>query len=480
MPTVPDDCADVFCFLYDRLQANELGAVQVEDLHQQCCNGGPLAGIVQEARSAAELTGRIPAKDYDVATALATLVGLHQALEHVDGFTATRLPSGLFRIRRRLVDHGRLNDSQTGALLLRRPRPRSAAAPADTLAALFPCLLRLNQDQWSRVGLVLPEFNHVKSAHRRGPLVVASLPWYTQPSDLAFGLAVPDRGLYSVWPSAALDRSQRVEEGLKALDTSGATLGLVPESTLDEATLDAWMSKCRETARGYSGPLRWILVGTGFLGVDVRASRLLPGGLPQEPLPGAEQQGKTNKAVILDRSTGEPVLTQDKNPGFTLTKEIVERYRQELPLGPGVHPEWLDSSSRLWGLELPIGRVVVLVCEALSRHTSAGATAASLSPDIILSPLLAMNLKPDRWAHRSALQLANEIGASVVVFNSKGLERRDNLTVSTMLTVVPQASDDAYVDLKDAFVPAAGQAETLEPEVDAVTARVGELLSTTL
>lgn len=486
MSTLPDDSigvaeiradgADLFCELYDRFQAtivqDGLDVATIAAFRRRTQIGGDLTSIVQQVRQAVEGTGTCPVADYDEGTAFATLVGLHQALEGVGQLTRGR--SGLSRIRRRLADTGRLNDRAEGALMPRHPRPSSPQARTDMVASLFPSLARVGRDDWSRLGLVLPTADYWSVSSTARNVKVASLPWFTEPADLTMDRVGTKPRMYSVWPAQGMDRADRVREGLSALDESGAVLGLLPEFTLDNETLREWKDQCLQTARGYSGPLRWIFVGTGPLDVQVEAATIEIGRSNHQSFTRRNGSRPTNKAVIIDRQTGEIIFTQDKNPGFNLTQENFRKYKQQDAFDREVYIEWLDSSSRIWCLELPIGRIVVLVCEALDQN-DLQVLVERVSADIVLSPLLALNITENSFAYKAAIRLSKQAGTSVAVFNSKGFLRRDIKTVSTMLTVVPQSDADAYKEPECEWVPPAGLDEPFTTRQDAVAVRHGEL-----
>lgn len=98
---------------------------------------------------------------------------------------------------------------------------------------------------------------------------------------------------------------ERIRNALHQLDASGAVLGVVPEVTLTDPLLDLWKSLLRETADG-TQELRWVLVGTGPLG-------------GHEP--------PVNRAVLLDRWSGETLLTQDKLTQFSISRRQLEDWR---------------------------------------------------------------------------------------------------------------------------------------------------------
>jgi len=102
---------------------------------------------------------------------------------------------------------------------------------------------------------------------------------------------------YAVVPDGSA-LARRVSDTLAQLDLSGAHVGLVPESTLDNHVLEAWQLAMRTTRQ--RGALRLVLVGTGPVGGE-------PGAQPP------------NRAVMLYRHNGEPVFTQDKHHGYAMT-----------------------------------------------------------------------------------------------------------------------------------------------------------------
>jgi hypothetical protein len=74
--------------------------------------------------------------------------------------------------------------------------------------------------------------------------------------------------------------------------------------------------------------------------------------------------------------------------------------------------------------EGPFGRLVILVCEDLSRTIADGSALSQVGPSLCLAPVLSKPTLAHYWEHSRAKDLSSEIGSTVVVSNSLVIEDR--------------------------------------------------------
>ncbi|MGB0097746.1 MAG: hypothetical protein WBP81_35065, partial [Solirubrobacteraceae bacterium] len=109
---------------------------------------------------------------------------------------------------------------------------------------------------------------------------------------------------YRIRPRRA-SLSGRVRAALRGLDASGAVVGVLPEATLSNELLDLWISAIRTEERPEGSRLDWVLAGTGPVG---------------------DAEPPHNRAVMLERTTGQKVFEYDKEFDFTLTPDTLEKW----------------------------------------------------------------------------------------------------------------------------------------------------------
>ena len=473
--TDPGDAAAQLCHGLSSL-SNPL----LDDLADQVKSGkGELAKLKERMAARVRSTGRLPAGITMVkrGPALAILMALDEVLGDLDPSRSGPVPTAMAYLRARLTGTGQLDTGAFGgAMLVRHTFSGEPGGETDGLAGVLTSLIQVHADAWARVTLRRPLVDPLMVSARRDGLQVSMVPFYAARSDVVLS-ARPGKNLpwYCAVPAPRLDRVGRVRAALDALDGSGAVLGLVPELTLDEATLAAWVGAMQTTDVGGS-LLRWVLVGTG-------AVAALPAGDPvhgtgRDPLDDlddpddpddldgkADGRGVVNRAVLMDRLTGEVVLTQDKQHGFTLTALQVSEWGLAPELKqPVAHAEWLDNSDKvLHLLDTAHGRFAILICEDLSRSLSMGALAAALGVAVVLVPIFGATILPapapilpapapilpgppvrpgSSWAHDFAAQIAVQVGTRLVVVNSLAISRSyqpepGTVANTTLFTVAP-------------------------------------------
>jgi hypothetical protein len=470
----PNEIGTIYGELYDALEAVDSPTLEKFAADRQ------MQSLREETADRVRATGVLPADlrtGLTQRTAYAALTALHDVLAEVPRSDAAHLPPALLPVWRRWIDSGSLGGAAlAGAILARTTLPGRVQEAADTLEGHTPALLRVGADDWARCRLLMPSTHAVTAAALVEPIRVAAVPYFGSRSDVKFRLRnEATKNWYTVGPSRRFDRAGRVEAALAALDKSNAVVGLVPELTLDSTTVRLW--KAAITAAGdRETRLRWLLIGSGPVSTAATTRVAHAPAHQRRVTSDGGPKPKPNRAVLLDRITGEVVLTQDKQRGFTFGKRQIGQWGLRSELGDGPVAEYFARGSVLSLLETSAGRLCVLICEDLGRTIEIGATAGRLGVHLVLAPILAPLIAPDGgWAASAAIELAAEVGTRTVVANSAAITRttREGDPAVTLMTVTPgiQPVDDWGSHLVRCGEPAAATAQ-LAPADDAVTARV--------
>jgi hypothetical protein len=194
----------------------------------------------------------------------------------------------------------------------------------------------------------------------------------------------------------------RVREVLEALDDSGASIGMLPEATLSDELLAVWRQVLSDTPPEWDATLHWILVGTG-------------------PVGGSEPPH--NRAVMLLRDGGHPIVHYDKHHDFTLSAAQIERWKLESRLGAGKAAEDICRGTRLVIRESSLGRFAILICEDVTRLTDVGAALAHFGVSHVFAPIFSAPIEDRTWDSRAGRDVVKHLGASVVVSNSLAVGR---------------------------------------------------------
>jgi hypothetical protein len=237
--------------------------------------------------------------------------------------------------------------------------------------------------------------------------------------------STPAGRYYSAAPNRRSVRG-RIETALAALDASGAHIGLVPEAACDDVLLREWTRLCQRTPAPPGSQLTFLLVGTGpVTATDAGRSRVATAA-----------DVPPNRGVVLHRRTGEPLLLQDKQRGFSMDERYLRDSGLHRTLGSETIDELLPTAPALNLLESTIGRLAVLVCEDLSRVATVGADAVASAVSLALAPILATPILIDRWQQRAGAVLVAE-GTAVAVANSLALGREHRQWDGSKLVTVP-------------------------------------------
>ncbi|WP_344845586.1 hypothetical protein [Nonomuraea dietziae] len=243
-------------------------------------------------------------------------------------------------------------------------------------------------------------------------MLIAQLPFLSCREDLNWERRFDDLGsYYLVAPETGRLRSS-IAEALDNLDDSGAYLGILSESCLNDDLLEEWKLQLQKKRRPPTSNLTWLMVGTG----PVRAEG-----------PACYHRSRPpNRAVLLHRETGKVLLTQDKQYGFTLDVKQQQIYGaligSEKPYEHGLG-EFIAQGETLNLLESASGRYAVLICEDLGRLLTLGATAMAAGVSHILVPVLSTAMHGTNWASKAAVLLAEHAGAAVAISNSLAIDR---------------------------------------------------------
>ncbi|MCS7476909.1 hypothetical protein ACFFQW_01405 [Umezawaea endophytica] len=461
------DPADAFVNLYDRLHHVHA------DLLTEWSTVDEVQDIAGRVRLEVEVTGSLgewwtpPQVSHD-SHLFGVLLGLDLALLHASkqfGFVGSGV---LDDLAVRLTLTGRLNDETSGLLLFKRAswlRPHEDREHLDGFLNLLRVPAHISSDLQIEVVPEVYDLPDLETLHEPGeldppaPLVVAQLPFLADGDDLRWTLTEESsQGFYTVGPAA--DRLRpHLAEALSALDHSGAALGFLPEASLDDELLEAWLDLLRTTPRPDGSALTWLLLGSGpVLGVA--------------PHPNTDRL--TNRAVLVHRhGRGRPLLVQDKNSGFCFTAQ--KQQDLGLDLG-GKRDERIPHTRTITVVESRCGRFGVQICEDLNRREhQRNIVAAGVTH--LLVPVLAGAMWEGGWQARAGHDLAVELGAKIAVGNSMALERSFNdKPAPTLLTVAgPATPPSDYLTMSDSVrVYPNPNAATTDAREDALTPRVAD------
>lgn len=399
---LPADPADLFVVLYDLLPEGPFRGLKANEWHGDETVRQLAEEVCEDVRSFGNAdTARVEeiCEERGDQGLFAVLTGLDQALGAVNPFSGARVASALTRIARRYNEKNQLNDPDgptTGKLLPRCTRPGKLLVQPTGKPDFFN-VHRVTADNCRNVHHV--GFKQRNGAHFSGKktIPIGSAPLLESYEDLQFDFhEVDGRTFYRVSPRDGRLRD-RIDHVVKNLDDSGAEIGVMPESTLSDALADHWathMGKSNEGSR-----LRWVLLGTGPLGEG-------------EPPP--------NRAVLVDRSTGETILSHDKMHGFTMGKGQADRWQLPDRTDHEAAAEFLERGDRVTVAETAIGRVAVLICEDIKQSTDWEAPLRAFGVSHLFVPLLSspISRKIARWDRLAAERCVEVIGAWVVLANS--------------------------------------------------------------
>jgi predicted amidohydrolase len=399
------DPADLFTQLYDQLpdgpfrnrqavnwDRNPQVTQQAEDVRESVLEQGVVSpGLLEKILDGAGHRG-----------VFTVLRGLDWALAHVNPFSPVFDYGRLAPLATRYAETAQLNDPAVtdGALLPRCAypgRPRGSSSKA-----LFFGVHRVPAETWRQVKYERIKARHEPHFRPDQPVVVGCAPILESFDDLQLEFSEEDgNSVFRLGPVDSQQLRARIDAVIMKLDESGAQIGVMPEGALSDALLAHWKSVGYATAeRGK--PLRWLLVGSGPLG---------------------EIDPPPNRAVLLDRWTGDSLLAQDKLSPFTLTAEQTSDWKlADRPIN-GAAAEYMTQGSAVSVRESSLGRLAVLICEDLTQSDGWERELLAYGVSHLLVPIFSKPIMQYRWEQTAAERQVNNMGSWVVIANSLVVDR---------------------------------------------------------
>ncbi|MEU5881393.1 hypothetical protein [Spirillospora sp. NPDC047279] len=401
----PADPADLFVVLYDELPDSLFrgwrvmewyGSDDVQDLATKISEA-----VLEYGELAPEDAGRIIARDGHRGR-FTILLGLDIALAHVNPYGPYHEAAGLSWLGYRAqYERGHLlnNPDETAGALLPR-----CAYPGRPIGLRrkdeFFGVHRIPPEQWNSIDYRVLEPARDAYVNRDRPVTVACAPILETYDDVRVdfeehhGLTV-----YRLGPRDSGALRERIRRVLERLDASGATLAVMPEATLDDGLLEHWKDLVWQTA-GRESSLRYLLLGSGPVG----------GGDPP-----------ANRAVFLDRWTGEEILVQDKMACFIMDERQMRFWRVPGPPSGGPAEEYITPGSTIGLVDADLGRLAVLICEDLTRSIDWERELRACGVSHLLVPIFSKPILEHRWEHQAADREVTLLGSWVVVSNSRAV-----------------------------------------------------------
>lgn len=330
----------------------------------------------------------------------AVLLGLDRALLYANPYVGHRDQSELTTVALRYAATGALNSDPTlGVLLPRCAYPARQQFTPNSLNDAFMSVVWVPRSEWSRVDhrRIRPR-NDLTRRERESGFVLVCVPFIDDADDFDWSVQERDGGrFFRVALRDGTPVAERIRLLLDELDLEGSTIAVLPELALTDTLLDEWQQALSDRPPPGESRLKWLVVGSGDTTEGTRP---------------------VNRCVVLDRVTGEIVLTQDKISPFTLTEEQLGEWKLGGFLGAEAVEEDIESGRRVTVFESGLGRMVVLICEDLARLFDLGPALRSHGVSHIFAPVFSKETKPHHWEHAKAKEYATEAGALVVISNS--------------------------------------------------------------
>ncbi|WP_329521751.1 hypothetical protein [Spirillospora sp. NBC_01491] len=406
-PAYPAEPADLFVDLYDALPDHLFRTWEPTGWYDDPAVNRQANDITEIVLDRGELpptlTAHLIAEHGDLGR-FTLLLGLDGALAHANPYGPYHDTGALTEVLTNWTIDGRLNGpGSPGALLPRCAfpgRPRGLRSKAE-----FFGVHRIPPAEWEKIDHIrLPAVNDPHFARER-PVTVGCAPMLESFDDVEIeferrhGMTV-----YRLRPVDSAALRGRIKTIIRRLDESGAQIAVMPEVALSETMLEQWKEEAFDTAGRdrERHPLRFLMLGTGPLG----------GG---DPPP--------NRAVLIDRWTGEELLVQDKLSGFTLDAAQMRLWR--LPGAPrtGTAEEYAAPGSTIRVLDSSLGRLAVLICEDISRTVGWERELQSCGVSHLLVPIFSKPIMEYRWEQQAAERQVGSLGTWVTVANSLAIGR---------------------------------------------------------
>lgn len=407
---LPTDPAHLFMALYDRLSEEPFhDRAAVSWLEQRELRRR--VGRIEEAVLAAGLAHPETIEGivgWDGERGLFTLLlGLDAALWYVNPYNPVVDRGRLDWLAVRYAVTGRLNDEAVmpGALLPRCAfpgEPRGREHKED-----FFAVHRVPAEHLRRIIRYQRLKPHLDPAFGpEEPVRVACVPLLGSFAELEFGFGGrPGNVTYRLVPPGAgadldadldADLTARITALIDRMDAAGARIAVLPEGCLSADLLDRWRTIATATAR-QDRPLRWLLLGSGPLGGT-------------DPPP--------NRAVLIDRWTGETLMTHDKLERFTIDDRQLHDWH--VPGAPaGSAREDIRTGATIDVRDSSFGRLSIVICQDLYASMRWDRELAAMGVSHLFVPIFSKPILRYRWEQQAAERhVLSTLGAWVVVSNS--------------------------------------------------------------
>ncbi len=400
------ESADTAAWLYDNLVADEPSRALLEEWSS---GGTAIERQVAELVLSARLThAHVESLARTARGGFHVLRGIDRAFVVLDRLKAgARDRRALAGLWQRWHTFGRLDTGVHGGVVLpRRCLPGRPLGVPDDLDGYLSNLVRVPEaalhGRHGRKAELLrcPALDDL-DATDRGELSLGAVAFIGDLGELRLRRLTGKAGhdWYSITLGDGLVWRDRAERVLHALDQADVQVGLMPEMALDTNLLEQWQELVRTTPRPAESRLSWVLLGTG-------------------PVGGSDSSAPPNRAVMINRVTGNVVLSQDKRHPFTLATSHLDKWGLRSQLGEGPLAEWMTEGRAHQILESTVGRFGVLVCDDLGRVVEAAPEVAAFGLTHLFVPIFAEPIRRFRWEERSADILANQVGCGTAVVNS--------------------------------------------------------------
>ncbi|MDN3353041.1 hypothetical protein [Actinomadura sp. DC4] len=396
------DPADLFVQLYDALPESLFRGwdpmawsrdPKVKKLANEVYDELSDSGRVAEAT-----VGRIIKEPADYRGMFTVLRGIDAALADVSPFSGAFSHGNLTYLAARYAETGSFASGKIdgGALL---PRCAYPGVPSRKKAkGEFFSVHRVPADWWGtevRQQVIDPAHDVHFPAEEPIPVGCAPVLGNFADIDIDF-IERHGQTVYRLAPADSQRLRERISAILRRLDESGARIGVMPEGTLSNGLLDYWRSEARRTATRKAS-LRWILIGSGPVGSD-------------DP--------PHNRAVLMDRRTGDIIMTQDKLRNFTLVeKQIVSWGIPGAPKGRSAE-EYIQQGAAVNVLESSLGRLAILICEDFPKSVNWERELIACGVSHMLVPIFSKPIMRYRWEQIAAERATSLLGTWIVVSNS--------------------------------------------------------------
>src|SRR3954462_8337073 len=236
------DYADLFCELFDRLDAAQLHADGVAWMRDR-----EVAATAAEVGQAA-LDGELVAAPHGARETFAVLARLAPALPHATPHCGGVPPPAMAEHALRYAESGRLDSGAVpGALLPRFARPGRSGQLPDDVADAFGSVVRVRASDWSACDhRTVPAHARLTRADRKRGLRVAAAPMISDPGEMRWE-SRERNGLrfYRIPPGDEEATAARIGKVIASWDDRDVTTGVAPELCLSPGLLERWQAELR-------------------------------------------------------------------------------------------------------------------------------------------------------------------------------------------------------------------------------------------